>query len=335
MATIDVEWSDSNMEEFIPEDIIALVEEVLVPVTSFVSDAAEASAVLAEAAKLLSSAIPPTPDPLLLGIQALVNQLDDLLNDLVNTGGSLLLVPPFTAGLKRFSNFIRRELVNTRNAEVPNFSKSAYIGAWGVMAHAPDVVGIQAIYNDLVLGVSVDETISRKLNIPSLISTANFAAHDLKFKLARTAAPQEDTPWVTMQASQFIPKSGEIVRSISQYLVGINSQIARNPLDEFIDLSNQVAATAQAFSDDLQRTADFIDAVFPDIPIKLFKASPTIGGTEALTLSLLDWFDADQHTELSDVSDNAYTAGYIIVYGAPSLAQAQAIEAGWDALFLP
>lgn len=332
---LEVEWSDLNLEDLLPTAITTLVQDLLVPITDFISTSAEASKAVFEVLKVTSGFIPPTVDPILAGVQATIDTLTNLINDLQNAGGSLLLLEPQKGGPNQFGNAIRTALANDRIPEVPVFSSDAYIAAFGVMGFAPDVVTIDLVRDDIVSGVSASDNIVGKLGIPTLVETANFKSHDLKFKLAQSATPQPDTPWVTVQASQFIPKSEEIATDIKAYLSGTNTSIALNPLDELIALAQNVADSATQIATDLQTTAEFLESLFPDTSVKFFKLAPTEGGTEELSEATKDWFDTTTQENLSDVPKNSYTTGYIVVMGAPDLTELQTIYDIWDDLFLP
>lgn len=330
-----VQWADVNLQDLLPEEIVSLVQDVLVPITDFVVTSAEASKAYFEILKLTSGFIPPTADPILLGIQASVDSLSSLLNDLENAGGTLLVVPPIQGGLDGFGNFIRSQLSNLRKPDVPNFSEEAFIGSFGALAYAPDLVSIELIHDDLVAQVSVDDNLIRKLQLDTLVDTATYHSHSLKYKIAKTASPQPDSPWVTLQASQFIPKSGEITEDIRAYLSGINTQVAVNPLDDIIALAQGSIDNATALASSLQTTAEFIESVFPDLPLKFFKQSATDGGTAGLSESTKDWFDKTKHPELAEIPNNSWMSGYIVVWGGPDFDSVQNIYDIWNDLFLP
>lgn len=332
---LTIEWSDVNLEDFLPTDIIDLVESTLVPITDFISLSADALAASFELIKLTSGYIPPVVDPILAAIQATIALLSAQLNDLKNAGGSLMLIPPRPGGTTTFGNTLRSALANTRNPEVPIFSELAVVAAFGLLAYAPDSVAIRLPYDAIVSSVSVSDNIIRKLKIDVLVGTGKFESHDRNFKIAKSASPQPDTPWTTIQASYFIPKSGEIIETIIQYLGAVNTQIATNPLDDMIALANQTADQAAKIAADLQVTADFIESAFPNLPVKMFKVPPQSGGTASIAESSKDWFDTLQQTALIDVPSNAWTAGYIVVIGGPDFTQTQAIYDIWDDVFLP
>lgn len=330
-----VEWQDVNLADMLPEEITDLVQDVLVPITDFIGGAAEVSKATFQLLKSTTEYIPPVIDPTLLGIQASIGILTELINNLENAGGSLLVIPPSPGGLNQFGNVIRTQLSNKRNQEVPNYPPTAYAGAFGAVAYAPDLVAIRLIHDKIVLNVSVDDNIERKLGTDTLVGSTKFAAHDLKFKLARTASPQPDTPWVTVKASQLIPKSGEIAENIKQYLSGINTQIAASPFDSLIDLAQATIDSATAIAANLQTTADFIESVFPDTPLKFYKVEPKVGGSAGIFESTKDWFDITKHTEIEDVPENGWVTGYIVVFGASDLTSAQDIYTIWNDLLLP
>lgn len=332
---LNIEWSDVNLKDLLPTAIIDLVQSTLVPITEFVSTSAVALKANLQIIKLASSFVPPTIDPVLAGISATITVLSNQINDLKNAGGSLMLLPPQPGGTTTFGNTLRTALANTRNPEVPNYSENAYVAAFGLLCFAPDSVAIRLPYDSIKSGVSVSDNITRKLKIDTLIGTGKFQAHDLSFKIAKSATPQPDTPWTTIQASYFIPKAGEILEAIKQYLGAVNTQIVTNPLDNIIALAQQIADQATKIATDLQVTADFVESAFPDLPVKFFKVPPQSGGTLSISESSKDWFDTLQQTALNDVPSNAWTAGYIVVIGAPDPTSLQSIYDIWENVFLP
>lgn len=335
MADLNVVWETHNLQDFLPSSLTSLVQDVLVPITDFIGSAAALTKANFELLKASSSFSVPSVDPVLLGIQASLNTLNGLLTDLKSAGGSLLLVPPQPGGTTSFGNVVRTALANMRNPEVPDFSESAAVACFGMLVSAPDSVGVRLMYDDLVLSVSVSDNIVRKLGIDTLVGTGRFVSHDLSFKIAGSASPQPDTPWVTMQASQFIPKSLDIVSKITQYLSAINTQIVVNPFDKIIDIAQQTADKAAALASSLQVTADFIEAVFHDLPIHFFRVEPQTGGTKSISESTKNWFDVKKQTQLVDVAANAWVAGYIVVIGASTLSETTNVYNIWNDLFFP
>jgi len=301
-----------------------------------VRDSAAASKAIFELLKLFTDTIPRFVDPIFAAISAALEALDNLLNDLINTGGFLLVIPPQRGGLNGFGNFVRVALSNDRLIDRPRFTEDAFVAAFGGFAFAPDNLVAQTFATTFNRFLSADEFIRRKSGVEALVSTATFRAHDTKFKLARSASPIEDGPWVSVSAAKFIPKAGDLVADISSYLRGINRQVKSNPFDDFIRLTDQIIANADQFADDIEETADFIDASFPDLPIKFFKVDPQSGGTDAVFESTKDWFNRQAHIEdLEDVPENSFITGFFVYIGGPDLSTVTEQLTVWETLLLP
>lgn len=332
---LDVTWSDVDLQDFIPTDIIALIDDVLAPITDFVSSSASILKAEMQLLQALSGSILPAVDPVLAGISASVTALQTLINDLNNTGGQLLLIPPQPGGLTQFGNFIRLALNNPRLQESPNLTDTAFSAGFGALAFAPDLATTRIFFDDLAGSVTVEENIQRKLGVEAFVQTAKFNSHTTKFKVAQSATPQPDTPWTGVSAGKLIPKSEEVVQEINSYLSAINTQIATDPFDDFVNLTDQVIANTTVLADDLNETAEFIENAFPELPIKHFVFEPQEGGNNAISESTKDWFDKRNHEELEDVPDKSFVTGYFITYGRADLSAVQTIHDVWVSLFLP
>lgn len=335
MSEISAQWSEVNLEEFVPTPIIDLVESVAEPILEFVGDAAALARTQAQLLKLTTANVVAATDPVIAAIAATLTSLDNTLNDLINTGAGLVIVPPQLGGLANFGNALRVALTNTRLQNRPTISEQGYVAGFGALAYAPDLVTIRAYHNDIVGAIAADDYLKLKLGLTELERTGSFQRHDLKYKLARSAGPQPDAPWTSVSAGKFIPKSAQLVGNISAYLQGVSTKAKTDPIDRFITSVDRFITNVDSVLEQLQQTVDFIENAFPDLPLKLWRVSPQAGGTQSVADSTRVWLDKTTNTILQDVPNNAFVTGFFVLIGATELVTVQANYDIWDDLILP
>lgn len=330
---LTVEWEDANLQQFLPGEITSLAD-ILPPFQAFL----EAVGLAKQTSVALSQKFPPptfTPDPLLVGIQATLDTLRELTEDLINTGVSVLFVPVTTGGLRAHSRFIRANLLNSRDPRRPDFSDDAYVAGFGMLGFGIDNLAVDQIKRSFEGAFLTDENTQRIADKVRLERVGKFFDPFKKNKIAGTAKPIPDSPWVTLRASDFIPKAGEVLNKVQSFLASLQSHIDSEQITKYIKFIDQtltqVAETITAVDDVL----NFINESFPDLPLKFYSFRAQSGGTDAVANSIASWMNPALQPELEDVPGDAYTTGVFVMWGAPTFEEVQATYEFWQGFMFP
>lgn len=287
------------------------IKSALTPVSNALGAIAP---ILSAAQALLNIAkafISGTTDPTQSLLSSLISELEDLVNDTFGSGVFLLTVNPFKLeGIQRFDDFGTPLLTPAEAIDImiesfddlgdqarPQFSDSATVTAFGLMATAPDLAGLLDLIRQLLA----------LLNIPEweLILTEHEEKADDQF--VKSQVPD----WESLRLNSFSPFD-QVQRDLLELLEAARgTQVVAD--DNLTDLIEMLTKKVSRIQEITERIRDIIDqAAGSATGLYTFNLPPTVGGNELIQQQLRDPF-------LEQCVPNGYTVATLFVGGGPSL----------------
>lgn len=357
MTTLDVTWRRSEegladvfgfgdeLRAFIQNDALQTSTAALKAILEIETGAARIAEIAA-----VTGVVNPVTAVLALLIDNLRKRIEDVrktgiymlpigLQTEANTtilGGSVTVPTGITSsfstsgGLNGVQRYIRKNLRNRRDPARPNFSEEAYVGGFGFIAFGLDKATLDKVKDLITKGFFSDAMTRRKAGLETFAATTDLtkvftSAYEAN-RIALTARPIPDSPWIFTNVGKMLPASvfNDPLIALEGLLVGILAILgAADAL--FKKFLSFVQATLKQIEDLIRILNDVIellDLLFLRFPLAIFSFEPQLGGTKAIEDSLSDWFSSAR-PQLNDVPDNSFMVGLFTMFGAPGLSEVQ------------
>lgn len=295
------------------------VKDALTPISNSLGSVAP---LLATAKALLDIAkvfVQGVNDPFAQIISQAADELEDLINDTFGTGFFVLTVNPFKLeGIRRFDDFGTPLLTPSQAIEImvnsfddlgdenrPQFSDSATVTSFGIMATAPDLAGLLDLIRQLIALFAIPEW--------ELILTEHERRSD------DTVTPSVAPDWESLRLNSFSPFD-EVQRNLNELLEAVRGTtvVPDSNLADLIDLITQKVTRLQQLTEQIRAIID--QAAGSVTGLYVFELDPTTGGNNLIKQELRDPF-LEQCTP-----DNGYTVSVLFVGGGPSLIPVQNLK---------
>jgi len=321
---LEAEWLDQEFSDFVPAIINDPLFEAALTAAEFYAQFQR------EAQKarglILEGDVNTDINIALEGLNVFIELLRKTINDVINTGVFLLIIPPGQGGLARMRNFVRTALLNVRDPKRPTFSDEAFIWATGGLAFGFDVPRAQEAFTVITKVITSNVKMKRAALAERLETLGGVAPSYYKNQLAGDAGPIEKSPWQRARLSDLTPGLNEVLVKASSYLLTVQNSATVSTKDSFLDFANQQYSLTVGLIEEITNAISFLVNTLEKFPILVFGAkTPVVGGLNELISAVdRDFYNVDLHPELEPVTDISLTTGYFIVGGAPSLEAATA-----------
>ncbi len=250
-------------------------------------------------------------------LDAIIEELETLINDLFATGFYIVTVNPFKLeGIRRFDDFgtplltpgdIIDEMVESFDDQGdearPQFT-DAEMTAIGIIATAPDLAGLLGLIQELIAIFKIPEW-------ELVLEWHQEKADDTQVK-------SEVPDWESLRLNSFEP-FGTLQKDLIALLEAAKgTRIV--PDNNIADLIDMLIKKIERLQDILDRIQEILDnAAGAASGLWVFDYPPTAGGNEAIKAALRDPY-------LEQCVPNGYSIGTLIVGGGPSLEPVNALR---------
>lgn len=313
---LEVNWSEGNLEDLIPDFIQDLEAADFGGLADLYANLKKAEKAVA-AVKFAQAAIDAAgvASAEILALTALIDLANDAITDFVNTGIYFLAIPPLTGDTQTFSNYIRSALLNQRDPRRPVFSSTATIMGFGGFAFSVDNFVTELAFDSIKKGIISKEDIQRALDIRNLPKRDGLSQSYFKNVLAGTARPIKDSPWAVIKISDIVPGLEDVAISVKSFLLGLKNSVQVSALQSYLNFAQRYVNNVTAIIESIKSTIDFLKNSLDSLPLRIFDIPPAVGGTVELSLALSGFFDPSEHTELQDVGAPIFITGFFIMAG--------------------
>lgn len=313
---LEVDWFEKSFIDFTPPVVAGLQ-------SSGVLDAVKAYANIQRAiqkasALILSDDLSTAINPQIEIINAVLDDLQNVTADIINTGMYLLIVPPGPGGLERMKRFVKTSLLNARDPRRPTFSQDATVFAIGGLAFALDLPGIQEAFTVITNVITNNVLQRRAADAEKLENLQGLAPSYFKNQLAGDAGPIEPSPWQSVRLSDQTPALQDILFKANSMLASLSNSVTVSTVDSYKNFADRQYLLAISLVQEVDAAIKVMTDSLEDFPIKIFGALPATGGLGALIDAVeTEIYDVSQHPELEGITDNTLTAGFFYVGGGP------------------
>lgn len=299
-------WEQSDINGPVSE----AVQDALTPVSNALGAVAP---VLETANTLLDAAqtfVDGVKDPFAGLLDDAINELENLVNDTFGTGAFLLTVNPFKLeGVRQFDDFgiplltpadcielMVESFDDLGDEKRPQFSDSATVSAFGIMATAPDLAGLLDLIRELVALFSIPEW--------ELV----LSAHEERNNTANVSSVVPD--WESLRLNSF-PPFDQMQRNVIGLLEAAKgTQVV--PDSNISDLIGMIQKKVTRVQELTQSIQDILDQAAGSVTgLYTFELDIQTGGNNLIKSQLRDPF-------LEQCVPNGYTIASLFVGGGPS-----------------
>lgn len=312
-------WEQRNLKVLLP-DAMKQVSDTAAGVSSSLQTVVDILDAALKAAQVFAT---PTADPTSALITALQDELEDIVNDTFGTGFFQLIVTPYTVENPRYDTFgipllTPGEVITTMSTSFddagdsrrPQFSDSANVTGFGIIATAPDATQLLTAVNGLLSVLNLKEFQNLKLRLDRAVLAES----------GTTPVRSIQPDWSSVKLED-IPGFSDIKASLVSFLNQIRGyqKVADAFLDDFLSaLTNKVNAITNAV-DELNKAIQAIEQGLGATGVYWLNIPTAVGGNTYLKQQLPDSF-------LSSLTTNGYSAGALYVAGGPSVSGLEALK---------
>lgn len=318
-ASPQITWSQFDLSDMIP-GILETIDDALGPLDAayqVVGNAAIAAALLNSGFNLAAGTI----NAAFAALVTVRDQVRQLLQDIKNSGVSLLSVPPRDGGPSAFGNEVRVHLLNTADPRRPVLSDASFTGSWGAFATAPSNVDCDELFESIVGFTHFKEEFKAASGFEEVKPSLELnLSHNLQLLRGSAALPPpffQESAWLTATIKDFVPGMEELFRIVDAMFTSlINAAGFVTPkVLRYIDFINAQLARFTALITGLQTLIDSVRLLFTQVNFNLFTIPVFQGGTDMLSQFIPSAFDPAQQAGIANVEANSWATGFIFVYG--------------------
>lgn len=333
-ATLEATLFSANLSQLAPgffQDIQPVLETFRVALT-----AAEIALEILIALSALAVFVADLPDALDAAVLILSNALlavvASKIDDLRNTGFSVLILPIAPGGMAGAAKTLRAALLNARDPKRPAFGPLSFLAGWGIIAAAP-IEQIQAVFDAITQLVLLGQgglqsgIVNAK---PANVFFDPFAAN----KVAGSARPLNLPPWMALRIVDFVPGSEDALGALAAWLRSMITPVYVPPIVDYTNFVKALFDRIIAMIALIETVIALLLSIFSDVPCKIVEFDAQVGSTQDLVDSIPRWFDPGSPI-LSDVPAGDYTCGLFAVSGSVDPVTPSAAMSLLRDLFLP
>lgn len=318
-GTLEATWFETSLSKLVPK----FFTEILGPTAEGLTAALEglrAAIVLVTGAQAISQVLLEAPDVALtiLGtaIDVAILAVESQIENIRNTGHSMIILPVTPGGYKGASRIVRSALLNTRDNQRPIFLPGATVAGWGIIA-AADIGTINKLLAAIQALFLASDGLAAQSNTVRTTLSLNFPDPFAAQKIVGRPAPQNTPQWLRVRIVDLIPGADDafdhLIGALRSLLVPIPPFTF--PFVDYLEFVNRIINRILAILLVVTHIVALLQALFVDIPVKIIEFDAQFGSTQDIADSIPAWFSTSQPI-LADVPDDLYTCGIFAVIGS-------------------